>query len=231
MGEPFFLLGVERAGLSLVELMLRAHPELAFCGDIDFALAWPEHDEGDWPPLVPYWQHLSLSREARSLGLRIDPKLAFPDLARSLLEQLRGTEQRPFGAAVHAHYARLVRLWPRARFLYLARAAGRPMAISASADAWERLRESDREWRSVAARIAPERRIELRYEKLVAALPTELARVCGFLGVSFDPGLLRVPAAELDARQGATPRPARPPLLSRMRRFAAGLRLPPPARD
>jgi len=40
MRDSFFLLGAERAGLLLVELMLAAHPDVAWEGDFDRALGW-----------------------------------------------------------------------------------------------------------------------------------------------------------------------------------------------
>lgn len=225
MSDPFFLMGAERGGMLLVETMLSAHPELGWGGDFDFALAWPDAEDSDseWPPLIPYWQHLAFSKPARRLGLRIDPALDVPSLVRSLVAQQRGDSVRPFGVAVHARYERVLRIWPRARFVYVSRSSAR---TGGSPDLAE-LRASELSWRRIADRIEASRRIELRYETLLTRLPTELARVCGFLGVSFDPEILRTAPP---AQAAPIERPAAAPPPSLALRFAQGLGLRLPAR-
>ncbi len=219
MREPFLLLGAERAGLLLIELMLTAHPELCWGGDFDYALAWSDSEYADWPPLIPCWQQLALSPRVKQLRVKIDPTLGFADLVRSLLEQQRGDAVKPFGVALHDHYDRALRLWPHARFVYLARNTPRASATAEPSSDVQRLRESDRMWRKLAAEIEPSRRLELRYEALVADLPGELGRVCDFLGVGLDEGLLRLPVAapqladaphaEVAARGAGAPSPSR----------------------
>ena len=139
----------------LVELMLSAHPDVGFGGDFDYAISWSDSDYAEyaeWPPLIPYWQHLALSPRVKELGLKIDPGLGFADLVRSLLEQHRGAGKRPFGVAAHGRYERLLPLWPRARFVYVSRATSRLGAVGGIASNAESLRESDRSWRKIAAR-------------------------------------------------------------------------------
>ncbi len=218
MSDPFFLLGAERAGMMLVETMLAAHAELRWGGDFDYALEWQDAESSEWPPLIPYWQHLAFSKRARQLGLRIDPALDMPSLLRSLLAQQRGERPGPFGVAVHAHYERVLRLWPSARFIYVARSSAR----TGGAPDLEQRRASDLAWRRIASRIDASRRIELRYETLLTHLPTELARVCGFLGVSFDPEILRIAPSEPATSSEASPASPGPSLALR---FAQGLGL------
>jgi hypothetical protein len=216
LSEPFFLLGAERAGLVLLELVVAAHPEIAWGGVFDFALDWPESEYSDWPPLVPYWQRIALSQRARRLGLRIDPTLDFPSLVRSFLEQTSATARRPFGVALHGYYERAVRLWPEARFVYLAHA---PARDAAREGAGMDLHQSEVAWRRIAARVPERRRIEVRYAALVTSPASEIARVCEFLGVSFDPGLLQAPARA--TAEPCAPSVAPPP--SRIQRFAREL--------
>ena len=192
MQDAFFLLGAERAGLLLLELALSAHPLLAWDGDFDFPLDFEEPELGEWPPLVPTWQKLARSPRVRARRLRIDPALAFPALVRSLHAQQRERARAPlFGLSVHGHYDRLLRLFPAARFVYVGRSGGR---VPASSGASAALRESERAWRTIAAEIHPQRRLELRYEQLVAAPARELGRVCELLGVCFEPRMLTGPA-------------------------------------
>jgi len=206
----------------LVELMLAAHPDIGFGGDFDYAISWSDSEYAEyaeWPPLIPYWQHLALSPRLRELGLKIDPALGFADLVRSLLAQQRGATAWPFGVAAHGRYDRLLRLWPRARFVYVSRATSREAVAREAAS----LRESDRSWRKIAAQIEQNRRLELRYETLLANLPTELARVCGFLGVSFDPGMLSLPVRAASTPDAALLEGARPAGRAGGANFASGL--------
>ncbi|HEY8121581.1 MAG TPA: hypothetical protein VII78_09705 [Myxococcota bacterium] len=100
-------------------------------------------------------------------------------LARAVIAGVRAGDARPFGGALHDRYDVALRAWPHARFVYLARGAPR------EAQQWPRLRASERAWRNVACEIAPERRLELRYERLVGDFAAQLARLGGFLGIDF----------------------------------------------
>jgi hypothetical protein len=214
--EPFFLLGAERDGLLLLQLMLGAHSELAWRGDFDFALAWPPNAAGEGPAVMSYWWQLALSPRVKELGLRIDPTLAFPELVRSMLEQQCGDSRRQPGVAISENYDRALRLWPRARFLCLSSGVARNESERL------RLRESALAWRRIAAEILPERRLELRYEALVSDVGAELARVCEFLGVRFDSELLRIPVdtSHSSAARAGRRLPCSSPAPSR---FARGL--------
>jgi hypothetical protein len=200
MDAPIFLVGARRSGTTLLRLMLDGHPEIAWPTEFDYAIDWRE-EEGGWPRLEPYHEHLALSRLARDAGASVDASLSPPDLVRSLLDQLRARSSKPrFGVTVHQHYERLLRLWPGARFIYLLR-DGRDVARShvemgwngnvwAGAQAWS---EAERSWRELAAQLTPDRRLEVRFEALVAEPRRELQRICDFVGVDWHTGMLRYP--------------------------------------
>lgn len=193
MREPIFLVGAERSGMLLMELMLGAHPDIVWGGEFDYALDWEAQEYADWPPLIPYWRHLAFSPVVRQLRLKVDPTLSFPELLWSLLDQQRArAEGRQVGVTVHDHFDRLLRLWPHGRFIYLKR------GVPADADAEERrLRESDRLWRRIAGEIPMQRRLEIRYESLIAFPRLELERACQFLGVEYDASMLGRPHVAL----------------------------------
>lgn len=220
MEEPVFLIGAEREGMLLLGLMLDAHPEIAWGREFDWAVDWEDVELGDWPPLIPYWQRVALSPRVRELGLTIDPTLGVPDLVRSLLDQQRARRDAAlFGATAQRHADRLLRLWPRARFLYLQRSAPRSGEPRLADSEVARLRDADREWRRIAAEIAPLRRLELRYEELVSAPSRALEQVCAFLGVRFDANVLSRPLRAADASR----RLASAPHVPAARRIAARL--------
>jgi hypothetical protein len=186
VNDPVFLLGAEAAGSFLIGVALSAHAEVRWVGGFDWALDWPERSSGEWPALLEYWHRIALSPRARELRVRIDPSLELPDLVRELLEQQRGSPEQQIVASAAARYAQIVALWPSARFVYVHRSAH----AGATPVERARVRESEREWRSVAAEIAPHARLELRYADLVSAPRAQLARVCDFVGIAYDDALL-----------------------------------------
>lgn len=188
MVDPVFLLGPEPAGALLIGVALSSHDEVHWAGDFDWALDWPDHQPGEWPPLIPYWQRIALSQRARELRARIDPSLGFAALVRTMLEQQCAARRGLHVLSAGSRYASLLALWPRARFVYVHRAGDDPHQ-----------RQAAREWRGVAAEISPGARYELRYEALVSAPAVEIARVCEFLGIAYSEALLRHPHT-LDAR-------------------------------
>lgn len=202
MESPVFLIGAERSGTTLLRHMLDGHPQIAWPSEFDYALDWPERTAGDWPDLVDFWSVIAESPEARRTRIEIDPNLAFPDLVRSLYEQLDQRTYKPVvGVTAHRHFERLLRLWPNARFIYLLR-DGRDVSRShvemgwagnvwAAAPVW---REAEREWRRVSTFVPRENRIELRYEDLLRDPQRELTRVCAFLDVPYAPEMLEYPA-------------------------------------
>ncbi|HEU4430059.1 MAG TPA: sulfotransferase [Myxococcota bacterium] len=202
MESPVFLLGAERSGTTLLRLMLDGHPQIAWPCEFDFALDWPAAEAGEWPDLIDYWSALAESRHARQMRIVIQAQLAFPELVRSLHAQICGRTSKPIaGVTAHRQFARVLRLWPDARFVYLVR-DGRDVARSrvemgwagnvwAAASAW---RETERDWRRLCAAVPAERRIEVRYEDLVRNPRGELTRICDFLDVDYSPGMLEYPA-------------------------------------
>lgn len=216
MDSPVFLLGAERSGTTLLRLMLDGHPQLAWPCEFDFALDWPAARPREWPDLIDYWSALAESPQARQLRLLIRAELDFPQLVRSLLDQLRTRTHKPtLGVAAHGHFERILELWPDARFIYLVRdgrdvarslvASGRAGNVWAAASVW---RDAERGWRRLCAELPAERHIELRYEELVREPQRELSRVCSFLGVAYSPALLDYPARTTHAGPDAN-RPER----------------------
>lgn len=205
LDAPVFLVGAERSGTTLLRILLDGHPEIAFASESEF-LVDAMGPDGSFPEPEAYRAFLADDRVFGLTGLRVDPTLPFPELARSFFAQRAG-DARVVGATVHRHFDRLLALFPRARFLHLVR-DGRDVAVSVIGRRWAgnlwsasaAWREAEELWDAVAASLPPERRLELRYEALVADPRGELTRICEFLGLAFDPGMLEV---EKRSRYGA----------------------------
>jgi hypothetical protein len=200
VAEPFFVVGSERSGTTLLRLMLAHHHAIECAPEFEFLveLVPDGPDEHRWPELARYREWLAESRIFRPHALAIDPALDYPALARSFLAQYGARTRKPvLGATCHKHFDRLLRLWPRARFVHLVR-DGRDVARSCVGMGWagnvwhaaERWIAAESLWDALAPRLAPGRVHELRYEDLVRTPERELERLCAFLGVEPDPGML-----------------------------------------
>jgi hypothetical protein len=197
LDEPFFLVGAERSGTTLLRLMLAHHRAIECAPEFEF-LVETLPAAGGWPALESYHEWLSTCRIFLPHQLAIDRSLDFPTLARSFLDQYCRRTGKPIrGATCHRHFDRLQRIWPRARFVHLLR-DGRDVARSCIGMGWagnvwtgaERWIEAERLWSELRPRIEPGRRHELRYEDLIRSPERELERLCAFLGTGFDPAML-----------------------------------------
>ena len=89
---PFFLVGAERSGTTLLRLMLDHHPELAFRNEFEFAVDRVGED-GSFPDVRTYTEHLRLSRTFAMSGFAIDESLDYPR-ARPLVPRAEAIEGR-----------------------------------------------------------------------------------------------------------------------------------------
>ena len=196
--EPFFLVGAIRSGTTLLRLMLGHHSKICRCHEMEY-VASAIAGRADWPDVSSYARELPGHHDFRVAGFVPDASLPFPELVHDLFTQLRAQDGKELaGATVHNHFDELTRLWPNARFIHLERdprdvarscvvtgwAAGN---VWAAADIWI---AADDAWRRLEARVPESRRIEVRFEGLVAQPEVELERLCRFLGVSYEPGML-----------------------------------------
>lgn len=192
ISSPIFLVAAERSGTTLLRLMLDHHPLIAFLPEFEFAVE-AVSDEGCWPPLPVFHESLTLRRDFEEYDLRVDSALDYPELVDSFLCQKRDRDHKPMvGATVHRDFARLLHIWPDARFVHLVR-DGRDVAPSSIAMGWagtnwggiDRWIEAERLWDSLRERVG-DRAIDVRYEDLVSSPERVLTKICEFVGVAFD---------------------------------------------
>lgn len=195
--EPFFLVGSERSGTTLLRLMLAHHRHIECAPEFEFLVEEMPAESG-WPELERYYEWLATNRIFVPHAFTIDRTLDYPALMKSFLAQYSVRSQKPIhGATCHKHFDRLLRIWPRARLVHLVR-DGRDVARSCVGMGWagnvwhgaERWIEAERLWASLVPAIHPARRIELYYEDLIRAPEKTLTRVCAFLGTDFEAAML-----------------------------------------
>ncbi|MGF1536637.1 MAG: sulfotransferase [Elainellaceae cyanobacterium] len=194
---PLFLIGAERSGTTLLRLMLDGHPKVTWCHEFEYAVDQVS-DTGDWPDLDAYHAWLEVHRIFLANEFTVDKTLNYRDLLNSFLLQKRDRHGKPtVGATVHRHFNRLLTLWPNAKLIYILR-DGRDVARSNIGMGWagnvwagvERWLDVEQEWQSIRSTLPEEQWIELRYEDLITHPEQQLSRLCEFMGLDYDPGMM-----------------------------------------
>ncbi|MEB3359570.1 MAG: sulfotransferase [Synechococcales bacterium] len=197
ISQPFFLVGAERSGTTVLRLMFDHHPQIAWCNEFEYAVDQVSPN-GQWPDLANYYAWLETHRIFQATGFSIDKALEYPELVNSFLVQKRDRTGKPVvGATVHRHFDRLLHVWPEARFIHIIR-DGRDVARSCIGMGWagnvwcgvDRWLEAEQLWESLQRSLTPDRYIELTYEELIANPKETLMRLSEFLNVPYDEAMI-----------------------------------------
>ena len=195
--QPFFLVGAERSGTTLLRLMLDRHTQLAWCNEFEYAVDLVS-DRGDYPQLETYYKWLETHRIFQNSQFEIDLSLNYPQLINSFLIQKQTRENKNLvGATVHRYFDRLLNIWPNAKFIYIVR-DGRDVARSCIGMGWagnvwtgvERWIEAEALWTDFSSSLPMKQKIEVTYESLISQPKDILENICSFIGISFEPGML-----------------------------------------
>lgn len=198
--RPTFLAGCVRSGTTLLRLMLDHHPLVDFLHEFEFAVDLVG-DDGRFPHMEFLYEYLEADRIFLDSGLVIDRGLDFPALLNSFLRQRRDRKGKPLvGATVHAHFHRLLFVWPEARFIHLVR-DGRDVSRSIVEQGWagnayeaaQMWIDAELSWADLSRMLPADRWVDVKYEGLIRQPEATLARLCAFLGVPYDPAMLDYP--------------------------------------
>lgn len=188
--RPIFLVGAERSGTSLLRLLLDHHPDIAFQMEFEYAVD-RLGPNGERPDMTEYRAWLRGNFVFQGSGFAIDETLEFRPLLDSFLEQKR--QGKPIiGATIHRHFDRIGKIWPDARYIYLAR-DGRDVARSCIGMGWagnayagcSEWIETVHAWDRLKATLPESAWLETRYEDLVADSDPEMSRILAWIGVPF----------------------------------------------
>ena len=177
--------------------MLDSHPEITGCEGFEFIVD-EVGDDGTPPEMSDYWDFLSTHHIFGSSGLVIDRSLDYPELVDSFLQQrLELSGKKQASAMVHWNFARLLHLWPNARFIHLLRDP-RDVAQSVNQMHWYgnvwtgvgKWTDAEREWGLLVPQLRTDQFIEVGFADLIADHETQLNRVCEFLGVRYTEHML-----------------------------------------
>lgn len=199
MPRVAFVVGAERSGGALVRLMLDAHPKLSFAHQLEFAVEWVG-DDGSFPELEDYVRALQSDALYRRSGLSVSAAghEDYRSLASDfLLQRRRGADV--VGGIVHHNFHRLPFVWPDAKYIHLLRdpravarswvRAGMHGNVWGGVDEWM---QAELRWDRLATAIPPGAELTICYEALLCDPERELARVCEFLDVPYDPVMLHI---------------------------------------
>jgi hypothetical protein len=211
---PFFIVGNDRSGTTMLRLILDAGPDVAIPPEsmylTDFApvrakggpadaLAAQELTRQAWEhPKVALWE---LPGGAPAVPLAGDPETWFRFAMEAPFAAYARMYGKPGWADKTPHYVHhvdfLLSVWPDAKVVVLVR-DGRDVALSlkrlpfgpnnawAAAQWWARGVRAGRK----AVERHPDRVRCVRYEDIVADPEGEVRSLCGFLGLRFEPGML-----------------------------------------
>jgi hypothetical protein len=211
-----FVVGVGRSGTTLVRAILDTHPDMAIPGESHFIPVMVKEGRRYEAPSGfrqdRFLEDLTRHQRFRRWGLpeervrssfSLDPPISLAAAIRrvyALVAEGRGKARYGDKTPAYVHHiSSLAALFPEARFVHLVR-DGRDVALSRLdhptmssslsdlAVLWKRGVEKGRR---TGGRLGPERYLEIRYEDLVKD-PEGVARaLCGFIGLEFDPVVLR----------------------------------------
>jgi len=216
MTEPFFIVGFQRSGTTLLRLMLDNHPDLAI--PLDTVGLWARYEDR-----LAEYGGLATDMDARRLvtdllgeerirlwevPLTVDGVLArrqragFPGIVDAFhLAYAAAKGKRAWGDKDPGNMERIDRIsrwFPACKVIHIVR-DGRDACLSqqqqdfgihdlfACACAWR----EQVEWvRRIGGVLGPDRYFELRYEDLITDAAPILQRLCAFLGVAWSPQML-----------------------------------------
>jgi hypothetical protein len=237
-GEPpLIVLGVRRSGTTLLRVMLDRNAALAIPDESYFVPQLARRHRGSVDPAaflddlrrLPTLVEWGLSPDA--VARRLRPGMTTGAAIAAVFETYAAERGKPrWGDKTPLymqHLPLLERLFPRAAYVHLIR-DGRDAATSflevpdgIMTAGWGHPRDAAgfaAQWatevraaRALGARVGPARHLEVRYEALVAAPGEELRRVCAFVGLEYDDGMLGYVGRTDSARKDHQKRLDEPP--------------------
>jgi len=208
------IVGAPRSGTTLLRFMLDSHSQLAIPPETGFLTLGPTFTEkGDklreqffkaiteYPTAAPAWPDFELAEEIFWSALQkispfniSDGFRAFYRLYAARFGKSRWGDKTPIYCL---HLDALRQLLPEARFVHLIR-DGRDVALSlrtmwfSPGDEMEKQALYWRQYIEAGRRSGATRRdyLEVRYEELITKPQETLERICGFLDLDFDAGML-----------------------------------------
>jgi hypothetical protein len=236
--EPLFVLGVRRSGTTLLRVMLDRNSAIAIPDESYFIPQLAHRHRGtsvDADAFLDDVRRLSTLREwgltTSAVAERLVPGMTPGEAIGAIFAAyaaLQGKARWGDKTPLYMQYLPLLeRTFPAARFVHLVR-DGRDAALSflsvpggIMTEGWGHPKDAAgfaRLWRTeieaaqaLGRRVGPDRYLELRYEELVRDPAVQLAGVCAFACLEFEPGMLDYVGRSDSARKPHQQRLNQPP--------------------
>lgn len=197
---PFFLVGAERSGTTLLRLMLDHHPCIRCGYESEFLVDRLDRARRlSGEKLAHVWDGDYTFEGYRHAGLPAPPHVqSYDELVawffRAMHEQ---SGKSTVGVTVHLHPQHLPEIAPAARYIHLIR-DGRPVAASVVQMGWAgNAYHGALYWKRTMTRVLALREqirdgrwLDVRYEDLLADPPAVLQRICAHLNTTYDDNML-----------------------------------------
>jgi hypothetical protein len=204
----FFVVGSARSGTTLLRLMLNAHSEISVPPESRFVVELYRQGKTSVDEFLsslarhPRYQAWELDIDAVRAQINRETTPSYRELVEAAYRAYAAQRNKSSWGDKTPRYVLdidlLSRLFSDAGFVHVVR-DGRNVALSYAdmpfgpktvARAADRWKSRVRAGRDGGRSLSPARYMELYYERLVAEPEQELRKLCAFLGVSFEPGML-----------------------------------------
>ena len=189
--------GALRSGTTLLRLMLDGHPGISCPGEADFLVDYisEEHKE-----FKIDFKELEENRIFKASGLKLRRDVSASEAIKDMARQMQGNSDNVLAIMLHRNLRKALQVFPDALVLHVLRDP-RDVAYSSigmglagntyyGVDHWIRTED---EWDLAIKEGRPFTYDVLKYEDLIARPRQELERVCHFIGLRYDEGMLSYP--------------------------------------
>jgi len=215
--DPFFIIGAQRSGTTLLRLILNAHSKIAIPEEGTFWMPLLREQRGHFAEnisttrLQGYLRYIRINDQFKVWEMNDDDifeeleateKISLPELMTCFYRKYAERHNKSGWGDKTPSFFRMVSdlkvLFPRAKFIHIVR-DGRDAYLSL------RKREKGRKNSAVAAyewsykiqkvrdefsALADDRHFEVRYESMVSDPENSARQICDFLGLEFEPEML-----------------------------------------
>ena len=190
---PVFVFGALRSGTTLLRLMLKHHSQIHSPGEADFLFDHVTRAQNGWR-----YDRTALEgdRIFRDKETALRDGVEGQELAEALIADLSTKGDGYMSLNIHRNAPKMAALFPDAKIIHLVRDP-RDVARSSIGMGWagnsffgvDHWIGTETGWEEAGYDEAQV--LTVRFENLMANLEPELARICGFLGLEFEPAMLK----------------------------------------
>jgi Sulfotransferase family len=184
-----------RSGTTVLRLMLDAHSSISSPEEVDFIFDYlAPNPQGEWHYDVKLMQR---DRMYKMADVNYPTGMDGLDALSGMVDQMHRPGELPI-LMLHRGLRKALAIAPGVKIIHMVRDP-RDVANSSIGMGWagnvffgvDHWMETESEWADCDVRMSPDQVLTVSYEALIAAADVELARIVAFLGLSYEPGMLK----------------------------------------